>query len=140
MTNPHPQPPLRRPRRPRRGMTLVEVMVALTLLATVLLSLGAFGVRLARLTTNGRAMGTAQQLASDRIEAVKGAPKYDQIETLYQGTEATVSGFPGFKRQTVVTHIGGTSKDSIDYRVVTVIVSTRRLATPVRKTTIIAPY
>lgn len=137
MTTPHTQAPLRRS---RRGMTLVEVMVALTLLATVLLSLGAFGVRLARLTTNGRAMGTAQQLASDRIEAVKGAPKYSQIEALFQATEATVSGYPGFKRQTVVTHVGGTASDTIDYRVVTVIVSAKRLAAPIRKTTIIAPY
>lgn len=134
---PHPQPPVLRP---RRGMTLVEVMVALTLLATVLLSLGAFGVRLARLTTNGRAMGTAQQLAADRLEAVKGAPKYGQIESLFQATEATVPGYPGFKRQTVVTHVGGTASDTIDYRVVTVIVTAKRLTTPVRKTTIIAPY
>ena len=137
MTYTHPKPPRRRP---RHGMTLVEVMVALTLLATVLLSLGAFGVRLARLTTNGRAMGTAQQLASDRIEAVKGAPKYSQIETLFQATEASVSGYPGFKRQTVVTHVGGTATDTIDYRVVTVIVTGKRLAAPIRKTTIIAPY
>lgn len=134
---PHPQPPVRRP---RRGMTLVEVMVALTLLATVLLALGAFSVRLARLTTNGRALGTAEQLAADRLEAVKGAPKYGQIESLFQATESTVPGYPGFKRQTVVTHVGGTASDTIDYRVVTVIVTARRLTTPVRKTTIIAPY
>jgi hypothetical protein len=39
-----------------------------------------------------------------------------------------------------VQHIGGTAKDSIDYRVVTVIVSSKRLTAPIRKTTIIAPY
>jgi len=128
------------PQRGRRGMTLIEVVVALALLGGVLLSLGGFAFRLQKSTTNARITATASQLVADRIEVVKGAQKYAAIDTAFQATESPVVGYPGFVRQTIVNHIGGLPTDSVDYRVVTVEVRSARLSSPLRKTTVIAAF
>ncbi|MEK7401262.1 MAG: hypothetical protein AABZ80_02750 [Gemmatimonadota bacterium] len=121
-------------------MTLIEVLVALILLAGVLLSLGRFSAGLARTTGTARLLATATQLVSDRIGTVKGAPRYSAIESLYVATEVSVSGFQDFKRTTMVTRIGGQPTDSIDYKIITVEVSNPSLSKPVRKSTVIAPF
>ena len=124
----------------RRGMTLVEVMVALVLMAGVLLALGRFSGTLARTTGIARLTATATQLVGDRLETVKGSPRYVAIESLYVATESSISGFSGFTRQTQVLRIGGTSTDSVDYKIITVTVSNPSLTKAVRKSTVIAPF
>lgn len=124
----------------RLGMTLVEVLVALVLMAGVLLAMGRFSGALAHTTGTARVTATATQLVADRLEQVKGAPRYTAIESLYVATENPVSGFTGFSRQTFVKRIGGLATDSIDYKIVTVQVSNTALSTPVRKSTVIAPF
>jgi len=126
--------------RPRRGLSLVEVIVALAILGGVLLALGMFSVRLAQSTSTARIRITAAQLATDRLESVKGAPRYTAIESLYVATEAGIPGYPGYVRQTWVNHVGGGVADTIDYKTVTVQVSNTQLAGNVRKTTVIAPF
>ena len=126
--------------RRRDGITLVEVVVAVGLLSGVLLSLGNFVFRLAQSTGNSRITATASQLVVDRLELVKSAPRYAAIDTLYPGTENPVTGYTGFVRQTIVSHIGGAPTDSVDYRIVTVEVRHTRLSTPLRKTTLIAAF
>jgi prepilin-type N-terminal cleavage/methylation domain-containing protein len=126
--------------RPRRGLSLVEVIVALSILGGVLLALGMFSARLSQATSNGRIRVTAAQLAADRLETVKSAPRYSAIESLYVATEATVAGFPGYSRRTWVKRVGGAVTDTIDYKVVTVQVSNAQMQGNVRKTTVIAPY
>lgn len=121
-------------------MTLVEVVVAMMLLGGVLLGLGSFTMQMSQVSSRARLRAVAAQLASDRLETVKGAPRYAAIDSLYVATEASADGHPGFARQTMVTHVGGAAKDSVDYRVVTVEVRNAQLPTPVRKTTIIAPF
>src|SRR5262245_29129670 len=96
----------------RAGMTLVEVIVAMVLLAGVLLSLGRFSAMLAHPSGTPRVTAIAAQLVSDRLETVKGAPRYTAIESLYVKTESNVPGFTDFKRQTSVKRIGGTPSDS----------------------------
>ena len=126
--------------RARRGLTLVEVIVALSILGGTLLALGMFSVRLSQNTSASRIRIQAAQLAAQRLETVKGAPRYSAIESLYVATEAVVPNAPGYQRQTWVTRIGGRVSDTIDYKVVTVQVSHAQLAGNVRKTTIIAPF
>ncbi|HTR78376.1 MAG TPA: prepilin-type N-terminal cleavage/methylation domain-containing protein [Gemmatimonadaceae bacterium] len=126
--------------RARRGMSLVEVIVALALLGSVMLGLEVFSARLAQSTYTARLKATATQLANDRIETVKGAPTYASIDSLYVGTEATIVGFPGYTRQTLSQHVGGGVADTIDYRIITVIVTYPKQTAPLRKTTVIAPF
>ncbi len=129
-----------RRRRARRGLTLIEVIVALSMLGGVMLGLGMFSVRLSQETSRARMRITASQLADDRIEVVKSAPRYSAIESLYVKTEASIGGYAGFARQTAVTRIGGQASDSIDYKIVTVQVTNPQMTGAVKKTTVIAPF
>lgn len=122
------------------GMTLVEVLVSMVLMAGVLLALGRFSGTLARTTGMARLTATATQLVADRLETVKGTPRYTAIESLYVSIETNIPGFGGFTRQTAVLRVGGTSTDSLDYKIVTVTVSNPSLTKAVRKSTVIAPF
>jgi Tfp pilus assembly protein PilV len=124
-------------------LTLAEVIVSLAILGGVLLALGMFSARLSQATSTARIRITAAQLASERIEQVKSAPRYTAIESLYVATEANLAGpdsLGRFSRRTWVTRIGGQVTDSIDYKIVTVQVSQANLSGVVRKTTVIAPF
>lgn len=127
---------------PRKGLSLVEVIVALSILGGVLLSLGAFSARLSQSTSGSRIRIQAAQLAADRLEQVKTAPRYSVIESLYVATENSIAGVEnvGFKRQTWVKRIGGAVSDTIDYKIITVQVTHAQLSGSVRKTTVIAPF
>ena len=97
----------RRETRERRGLSLVEVIVALSILGGVLLALGMFSARLSQGTSSSRIRIAAAQLAADRLEQVKSAPRYTVIESLYVATESSIPGNPGFSRQTWVQRVGG---------------------------------
>ena len=125
---------------PRRGLTLIEVVVALMILGGVLLTLGTFTMRMSKATSTSQLRVTAAQLASERLETVKGAPRYSAIESLYVATEAVIANYPGYTRKTMVTHIGGGFSDTTDYKIVTVQVNYSQLSDSVRKTTVIAPF
>lgn len=123
-----------------RGFTLVEVVISLSLLAGVLIALGMFSVRLSQSTSAARIRVAEAQLAADRLEAAKGAPRYAAVESLFVGTEASMTGYPGYTRQTWVSHIGGAVTDTMDYKIVTVQVTHSQIAGAVRKSTVIAPF
>ena len=123
-----------------RGMSLMEVIVALALLGSVMLGMEMFSARLSQSIYMARIKSTATQLANDRMEVVKGAPRYAAIESMYVATEATIAGFPGYTRQTLSEHIGGGATDTTDYRIITVIVTYPKQTSPLRKTTVIAPF
>jgi prepilin-type N-terminal cleavage/methylation domain-containing protein len=124
----------------RKGLSLVEVIVALSILGGVLLALGMFSARLSQGTSASRIRIAATQLAADRLEQVKSAPRYTVIESLYVATESSIPGNPGFSRQTWVQRVGGAVSDTIDYKIITVQVAHAQLAGNVRKTTVIAPF
>lgn len=129
-----PAPTRRRSLRAALGMTLIEAMVAVTILGTVTLGLGAFMAKFTRTATDVRISAKAAQLAAQRIEAIKSAAKYDSLAK-YAGTETSIPGYAGLTRQTIVKHVGGDTVSKVDYKIVTVQVTGLTLATPVRKTT-----
>lgn len=124
----------------RNGMTLVEVLVSVVLLAGVLLGMGAFSAAMARTSGTARVTASATQLVADRLEIVKTAPRYTAIESLYVAVEMSIPGQSGYTRKTLVRRVGGQPTDSIDYKIVTVEVSHAAIPKPVRKSTIIAPF
>jgi prepilin-type N-terminal cleavage/methylation domain-containing protein len=132
----------RRPSAPRArrlsrfGMTLVESMVAVTILGTVTLGLGAFMAKFTRTATDVRIAAKASQLAAQRLEAIKSAGQYDSLSR-FAGTETDIPGYKGLTRTTIVTLIGGDSTSAVDYQIVTVEVTGGTLQTPIRKTTAI---
>jgi type II secretory pathway pseudopilin PulG len=122
-------------------MTLIEVIVAMAILVGVLLGLGIFSGKFAHATTDARLMGTANELVAARLDSARMQGKYTSIDAL-ASTETALQGGQngGFTRQTVIQRVGGQPTDSVDYKIVTVIVSHKALSQPVRKTTLIAAY
>ena len=126
--------------RSRRGLTLVEVVVALAIVGGVMIGLGMFTVNLSRSNSASRLRIAAAQLVSQRLETVKGASRYTAIESLYVATETNIIGSPGYTRQTWVLRTGGQPSDTIDYKTVTVQVTNPQMSGNMRKTTVIAPF
>ncbi len=128
--------------RTRAGFSLVEVIVALGLLTVVLLGLALFVSNMAHNTSDSRLLGTASELAANRIETIKGSTNYASIDS-FAVTENNIQGSPtfaGFVRRTYVRHVGGAVSDSVDYRIVTVVVSYPAMPDTVKKTTAIAAF
>lgn len=137
-TGAHPAAPHRGAVRP--GMTLIEVMIAITILSAALIGMAGYMTRFARAIAVSDVRATADELAVSQLERVKGAPRYATIDSTYAGTRVMTGDYAGFTVATAVTRTGGGSSDLYDYRTVTVTVSNPRLAAPVRKTTVIAAY
>jgi prepilin-type N-terminal cleavage/methylation domain-containing protein len=120
-------------RETERGFTLIEVMVALVILAVVLLGLGAAtGTLVSRVSNSGR-KEVALELAQDRLTRIQIDPVYDSLEARYASTGDTVPGHPGYTMSTDIVHWGG-SGQAEDYKVVTVQVDAPGLAGPVART------
>ncbi|HXC25808.1 MAG TPA: prepilin-type N-terminal cleavage/methylation domain-containing protein [Gemmatimonadaceae bacterium] len=131
-----------RPRgaQPRRGMTLIEVILSLVIISVAMISISVYMAKFAQGILASDVKATAEDIASTQIESAKTAPRYSAIDTLYPGTVAMPSPYTGFTRQTLVTHTGGGAADLYDYKTITVIVTNTRLQTPVEKTDIIAAF
>jgi prepilin-type N-terminal cleavage/methylation domain-containing protein len=124
----------------RNGMTLIEVMMAITILAIATLSIAGFMGKFAHIVAVSDVKNTANELASQRLEDVKNSPRYSAIDSLYPGTVALATPYVGYTRATLVTHTGGGTSDLYDYKTITVVVSNPRLSVPVERTTIVAAY
>jgi prepilin-type N-terminal cleavage/methylation domain-containing protein len=124
----------------RKGMTLIEVLIALTILAGAMLSIAAYMTKFARAVSASDIKATANEIAASQIETVKNAPRYSAIDSLYVGTIRMPAPYQAYTRQTLVTRTGGGGADFYDYKTVTVIVRNPRLSKPVEKTSIIAAF
>ena len=128
--------------RTRSGFSLAEVIVALAILSAALLGLALFVSRMAHATSESRLLGAADELVTNRIEAIKAITNYDSLDSCAT-TETSIPGsatYKGFTRQTLITHVGGGVADSVDYRIVTVIVTNPVMPSTVKKTTAIAAF
>jgi prepilin-type N-terminal cleavage/methylation domain-containing protein len=129
--------PLPAPR--RRGVTLIEIMISVVILSVVLLGMGRYLVTFSRTVRASEARTMAVTLASGRISEIRASPNYAGLETNYATTEATIAGFPGFTRSTVITHVGGPRPTyTNDYKTVTVTVNGPGLSASIKKTIIVA--
>ena len=119
----------------RRGFTLVEVVVALVLLAVGMLAVQSAVLQLVHRATQDSRAAVAAQLASDRLELVRADPRYDLLSARYSATETDVAGNVGLTRKTDILHVrDSTAKGITDYQRVTVTVSGRGLSAPIVRT------
>ena len=125
--------------RARRGMTLVEVVVAMMLLVSVVLVLGNFSMQFTRAAAQAHLVINANEAASTRLDAVKQQPTYAAIDSLAR-TDTVVSDFTKYARKTQVAHIGGAVTDSVDYKVITVTVTHPSMQKKVIKSTAVAVF
>jgi prepilin-type N-terminal cleavage/methylation domain-containing protein len=126
--------------RTNSGFTLVEVIVALTLLGVVLLGMTSATTGLARSAATASRSTAALGLIQERIAMVQADPAYAQLEARYGGSEAALDGFPGFTRETSFQVV----LDSLpngrvrDFKRVTVEVAGPGLPAPLSRTVAIA--
>lgn len=123
--------------RTERGFTLIEVILALTILMVVM-------VLLARTTSNtvhSTALNASQQaaleLAMDRVEQVRSDPNYTALEATYNATENAFPTLPGFTRVTLIVQTGGVGQPN-DYKKVTVTVTGPGITTAITRTVVVA--
>jgi len=145
-TRPTSAPRIVAGRSARRAMTLIEVMVALTIITSSLLGFGAFIGRFMHVTSQAEASSVAMDLAVSRVELVKAYPTYATLEATFNATESSLPNCLGCVRTTLITH---TSNAIQDYKTVTVTVTVPALssaytaapvAVPFTKTTAIAAF
>lgn len=110
--------------RSRNGFTLVEVIVAMVLLGTVVLTMSAATTRMIRSATDSSRSTIALALVQDRLATIAADPAYALLEDRYEGTEdGTASGI-SYRRTTLITHTVTTEDDgrSIDFKRIAVTV------------------
>ena len=127
----------------RRGMTLIEVMIAIVILSGAMLGLAKFGGKFEHTTATASDMSLASDLAVARVEQIKAYRVYTSLVATYNNVSETFPVDPvykGFTRLTKVTRCAGCPTATNDYTTVTVTVSGRSLVAPIAKTTIIAMF
>ena len=133
-------------RHARRGMSLIEVMVALFILTGVLLVLGNFSAKFAQANGQAHLIITANEIAASRLDEIRTQPTYSGLDTMNTPnppprTDSIKVDNTTFVRLTQVARYGGPAvADSFDYKVMTVTVTHPSLKKPVTKTTAIAAF
>ncbi len=126
-------------RQNRKGFTMVEVIVASVILGSALLAMAGFTIRYQQIDSAARMVSKAQQAANERLERVRSAQPYLSLDTMAT-TESSIPNYPGYTRVTQVSRIGGSAADTVDYRVITVRVTTPGIVRTVSKTTTVGAF
>ena len=122
-----------------RGVTLIEIIIAMVILTGVLLGMGGFAVNFTRTVSRSDARTIAVNLAAQRISDIRATPNYSGLETTFNGTEASITGFSGYTRATTIVRTGGPRPTSTnDYKTVTVSVTAPGITAPITKTIVVA--
>jgi len=121
-----------------RGMTLIEIIIALSILAVVVLGMGQFAFNFSRTERQSEARTIAVFLADQRLSEIRSSPNYSGVDSIYGVAEPSISGFTGYARTTAIVHTGGPLPQTNDYKTVTVTVTAPTLASPIKKTIVVA--
>ena len=123
----------------RRGMTLVEIIVAMVLLTGVVLVLGGFTAKFAQANSQVHLLIAANEIAAQRLDAVRQQPTYGAVDLLKDSSTINYD-FQNYIRQTVVRRVGGGTTDSVDYKLITVTVKAPGMRKIVSKSTAVAAF
>lgn len=128
---------MQRARSSRDGFTLVEVMIAVFILGSIVLTMAASASKYLSVATRGRQRVQASAAAEAQIALVRVSPVYDSLTARFNSTSNNMPA-PGYTRVTSVVRTGaGTTSDITR---VTVTVTGPLLAMPVKRSiTIAAP-
>ena len=132
-----PAPRLEPGRSARRGNTLIEVMVALTIITSALLGFGAFIGRFMHATSQAEVSSIAMDLAVSQVETIKAWPTYSTLEATFNGTNASLANCTGCVMTTLIT------KDSnavVNYKIVTVKMTVPALNSAYTETPVLVPF
>jgi prepilin-type N-terminal cleavage/methylation domain-containing protein len=129
----------------RRGFSLIEIMVALTILMIIILGLANTTISFLHETTIDTVRVRAQSFADMRIAEVRGDPVYNNLTATFNNSDVPEA---GFNRRTVVVrdksststcnNPAGCPKNDVTR--VTVTVTNAGLAAPVSRTITISSF
>jgi prepilin-type N-terminal cleavage/methylation domain-containing protein len=123
----------------RSGFTLIEVILALTILLVVMMMLANTTGKTVHTAATSANQEAAIQLAMDRVDQVRADPNYARLDSVYARTETSFPTLSGFTRVTSIVHTGGPPPGfTNDYKKVTVTVSGPGLLAPVVRTVTVA--
>ncbi len=137
-TQPEPGRPTAAPEASRGGFTLVEITVALVILAAAVLGLTSSAAKLTAAASGAELRALALYSVEDRITEVQLDMRYSQLENLYGGTETNALGLPDYTRTTTVTHVTTSEGHPTDYKIVSVVLDGPQLPSPVSRRLIVA--
>ncbi len=108
----------------KQGFTLVEMIIALLILTTAVLGIGASAGSMAQTAGTAEVDALALQAVEDKISSIMLDPRYQWLDSLYAGSESTIVGLDQYTRDTDVTRyqLTGTGGRMIDYTRITVTV------------------
>ncbi|HEY7682968.1 MAG TPA: prepilin-type N-terminal cleavage/methylation domain-containing protein [Gemmatimonadales bacterium] len=132
--------------RNQQGFTLIEVAIAVTILAIALLIVPAAGLKFTRAVSTNRVRNEANALADAWIARCRSEPNYaalDDATLVPNRCRGTVTGLGNysFTRTTTVTtdaSLSGVADSLNNYKRVTVVVTSSSLSSPVSRTITIA--
>jgi Tfp pilus assembly protein PilV len=127
-------------RRVRRGFTILETLLAITILVVSLLGMAEFGRRFAHANGIATLQHTATDLSSRRVEWVKAQPTYAAIDSCAATENNPIDDAVTYSRFRRVTTITRTNTAQMDYKTITVTITHPQLPAPVTKTTAIAAF
>lgn len=135
-------PAARSRRAVRRGMTLVEVILAIVILSGTMLGLGNFARKFQHANAGSTSRTLAADLAAQRLTEILAYRPYATIAATYNNTtEAFSTGaYQGFRRATLAVRCAGCPSATNDYITVTVSVTGNDLTEAVSKTVVIAAF
>ena len=121
----------------RRGFTLIEVILALSILLVVMMMLANTTGRTVHIAATSANQQSAIQLAMDRVDQIRADPTYDGLDSTYARTETGFPSLPGFTRRTNIVRVGGVGQAS-DFKRITVTVTGPGVVPPVVRTVTVA--
>ena len=130
------QPSLADGDRRRKGFTLLEVAIALSILGGVLLVLATTTARFMHTVTLDRVRTQANAVADAHVALIRLWPTYDSLSVEFSGTTPDYP-FTGWTRETTVTRIGGVGQPN-DYTRITVAITAPALDSAVSRTVTVA--
>jgi prepilin-type N-terminal cleavage/methylation domain-containing protein len=126
---------MRDERRSESGFTLIEVILAVTILSTVTLLMAAPASKYLSSTAKSQRRIAASVAADAQIALVRMSPVYESLTVKFDSSRSNVP-FPGFTRQTRVVRTGVGTTGDITRVVVTI--TGPGLAVPIKRTATIA--
>jgi prepilin-type N-terminal cleavage/methylation domain-containing protein len=128
-------------RRSEDGFTLIEVMIAISMLAIVVLAMATMTTTFVRTVNDNKRRNEANAIADAQISRVREEPMYDSLAARYAGTVTITNAPYTFTRVTTITTdatLSGVADNLNDYKRVTVSVSASGLTPAVNRTVTVA--